>query len=428
MTRDDTRPPVKVLVVTSIDTTLVILLWAQIRAKLVAGYEVHCACTAGRNRAFLTENGVHYHGITVRRAISPFSDLAALWKLYRLMRRERFSIVHTHTPKAALLGQLAAKLAGVPIIVNTVHGFYFHDDMKAPARWFHIAMAWIGGRCATFALSQNSEDVATALRLGISQPDRVGFLGNGVDLQRFDPDRFDHAFRSRKRRDIAVPTDCILIGMVGRLVVDKGYFELFDALASLMGCRSDFHAVIIGAYDEHRAGRFGPEEIARRGLSNCVTYLGPRGDVEECLACMDIFVLPSWREGFPRSAIEAAAMRLPIVTTNIRGCREVVRHDENGLLVPPRTPAALASAIEKLLDDGDLRDRLGRSGYERSRRDFDERIICRRVLNLYGELLDAARLDRPTAIPDRDETLPQRVAYAWESSETAGDAPARTMK
>ncbi len=408
---DEPRP--KVLQITSIDTTIVILLWRQIREMLIAGYDVRCACTPGANGAWLQAQGVEFVGIEVNRSITPLGDLKALWKLVRYLRRERITIVHTHTPKAALLGQLAARIACVPVIINTVHGFYFHDKMKRLPWMFYVAMAWIGGRCATMTLSQNAEDINTAVRLGICKRDKIRFLGNGIDLTRFDPSRFDDAFRRQKKAELGVPDGVTVIGIIGRLVVDKGYIELFEAVKTLAAERDDFHLIIIGPEDERRAGQFGADTYKEYGIEDRVTYLGPRDDVDELMACLDVFVLPSWREGFPRSAIEAAAMGVPIVATDIRGCREVVTGGENGVLIPVRDPKAIAGALRTLLDAPDLRTRMGQAGRERAKREFDELVICERVLDLYRELFRAKGLNAPTPRSELDDTLPERGPFVW---------------
>lgn len=412
MTPRSADPP-RVLHVASIDSTLVVLLWAQLRAAQAAGYDVRCASSPGPNRNWLNQHGAAHVAMDIRRRISPWADLRTLYRLCRYLRRERVTIVHTHTPKAALLGQLAAKLAGVPVVLNTLHGFYFHDDMPRLPRTFYTALAWIGGRCASMTLSQNDEDIDTAIRLGISRPDTIRFLGNGVDLTRFNPDRFDADFRRRKRAELGLPDGTFVVGMIGRLVVDKGYLELFEALRLLRTQGRVFHLLMIAPQESQRAGGLPADEYERFGLAGCTTRLDGRDDVDELLACMDIYVLPSWREGFPRSAIEAAAMGLPIVTTDVRGCREVVTDGVNGRLVPPRSPPALAQAIGELLADSEGRQRLGQAGRERARGEFDERVICRRVLDAYAELLKASGVSVPVPRPDLDDALPKRGPFRW---------------
>lgn len=163
----------KIAVVCAIDITLKILLLAQIKAAQKEGYIVHGICTEGPNTSFLLNNNIKVHPVTIKRSISPLSDLVALWKMYRYFKNERIDIVHTHTPKCSLLGQLAAKLAGVPIIINTVHGFYFHDHMKALTRKFYVTMERIAAKCSTIILSQNPEDIETAVKLRICKHDNI---------------------------------------------------------------------------------------------------------------------------------------------------------------------------------------------------------------------------------------------------------------
>ena len=202
---------VKIAAVSAIDTTFKVLLIAQIKAVQKEGYEVHGICSEGPNFDFLRKQSVKMYPIKIKRSISPFCDLIALWKMYRYFKRQKIDIVHTHTPKCSLLGQLAAKLASVPIIVNTVHGFYFHEHMKPWVRRVYIIMEWIAAKCSTIIFSQNPEDIETAVRLGICKRDKIRLLGNGVDLSKFEPSRFDADFMRRKRTEIGVPEGAIIV-------------------------------------------------------------------------------------------------------------------------------------------------------------------------------------------------------------------------
>lgn len=379
---------IKVAVVTAIDSTVKALLWAQIEGMQRNGFQVHVVCSYGPNFDWLAERKVITHAIRVKRHISPFSDLITLWKMYRYFKREEIGIVHTHTPKCGLLGQLAAKLAGVPIIVNTVHGFYFHEYMKPLVRRFYIAMERIAAKFSTLILSQNPEDIETAVKLGICKGEKIKLLGNGVDLAKFEPARFDSNFRPKKRMEIGVPEDAVVVGIIGRLVQEKGYLELFEAMCELMAANKNVWLIVIGPEEPEKTNRIPADIFKKYGIGNRTRWLGYREDVPELLACCDIYTLPSWREGFPRSAIEAAAMGLPIVATNIRGCRQVVEDGINGLLVPLKDIGALASGIKKLIADKRLRLKMGQGGYKKARREFDEQKVCRIVLDTYKQLLD----------------------------------------
>jgi len=385
--RQETRghAETSVAVVCAIDITLKVLLIAQVKAAQRAGYVVHGVCTEGPVFQWLTDQGITMHAVTIRRSISPLSDLVALWRMFRYFKREKVDIVHTHTPKCSLLGQLAAKLAGVPTIINTIHGFYFHDNMKPMARRFYVLMERIAALCSTKILSQNPEDVETAVRLGICNRDKIRLLGNGVDLSKFDPQRFDKEFQRKKRTEIGLPQAAIVVGIIGRLVKEKGYLELFAAMQPIMQADPNVWLMVIGPEEPEKADRISQAILAHYGIAERTRWLGSRDDIPELLACCDIYTLPSWREGFPRSAIEAAAMGLPIVATDIRGCRQVVKDGTNGFLVPVRNIGLLGSAIKRLIADEDLRARMGRAGCEKARREFDEQKVCQIVLDTYRD-------------------------------------------
>ena len=375
---------VKLAVITAIDLTMAKLILAQLIAAQDIGFEVHGMCSKGPNFEMLSRHGIIMKVVNITRRISPVKDLAALGKLYRYFRREKIDIVHTHTPKCSLLGQLAAKLAGVPIIINTVHGFYFHENMKPLPRRFYTALEGFAARLSTMILCQNPEDIETALKLGFCDKDRILLLGNGVDLSQFDPSRFDLAFKVNKRAEIGLPADAIVVGIIGRLVREKGFLELFAAMRSIMTQQKKVWLLIIGPEQPEKADRISRNTYLNYGIGDRTIALGLREDIPELLACCDIYTLPSWREGFPRSAIEASAMGLPVVATNIRGCRQVVEDGKTGFLTTPYSVEELEKALLRLIADEKLRREFGRRGYEKSRQEFDENIVCRKVIDTYN--------------------------------------------
>ncbi|MES2573129.1 MAG: glycosyltransferase, partial [Verrucomicrobiota bacterium] len=197
------------------------------------------------------------------------------------MRRERFSIVHTHTPKAGLLGQLAAKAAGGAIIVNTIHGFYFHEHMSCSARRFYIGLEKVSASCSDLILSQNLEDVQTALSEGICKPAQIRYLGNGIDVRMFDPSTVTASEEARLRSRFRIPAGAPVIGFVGRLAGIRKGFRDFLAAAKLL--TKQFPAVrflIVGepdrgkpdALDEKAADHFGVAE-------NCL-FVGQISNIE----------------------------------------------------------------------------------------------------------------------------------------------------
>lgn len=385
--RHSERSPLRVAVVASVDSTMQRLLSEQVLAMQEAGYDVRCLCTPGSSRVWLLEHGFHMVDVQIPRRMSPWADLKAMWTMYRYFRRERIAVVHTHTPKPALLGQLAARLAGVPVVMNTLHGFYFHEHMPPLKRRFYMFWETLAARLSSVILSQNHEDIETAVRLRVAPRSRMRFLGNGVDLSRFDPRRFDVDVRAGIRRSLGIASDAVVVTIIARRVREKGLVELFEAMSGVMQRHSKVHFVIIGPGDPVKRDGIDPPSMSRFGIDNRTHWLGRRDDVPELLAVTDVFVLPSWREGFPRSAIEAAASGKPIVTTDVRGCRQVVQDDVNGLLVPLRDAAALETALEKLVDSPSLRSRYGAAGRAKALREFDQRRVIGIVLDTIAEQL-----------------------------------------
>jgi glycosyltransferase involved in cell wall biosynthesis len=290
-------------------------------------------------------------------------------------------VLHAHNPKPGLYGRIVGRLAGVPIVVNTVHGLYAAPDDRLAKRLLVYGLEAVAARFSDAELVQNPEDLALLRRYRISP--KAQLLGNGVDLTRFDPDRVPADRRARLRAELGVRDDQVVVGTVGRLVREKGYPELFAAMEALARVEPDRYVLVcVGGDDPEKADRLPPEllEAARTGG---VRLLGHRDDVDELLSAFDVFVLASHREGFPRAAMEAAAMGLPIVATDIRGCREVVEPGVNGTLVPMRDAAALAAALMALVDPA-RRAQWGRASRDVAERRFDERDVVRRVFAAYA--------------------------------------------
>jgi glycosyltransferase involved in cell wall biosynthesis len=322
------------------------------------------------------------------RRITPLADSLSLLRLYRLMRSRRFTIVHTHNPKPGLLAQLAARMARVPIVVNTLHGFYFHERTPAPSRRFYIALERIAARCSDLILSQNPEDVTTAIREGIAPAGRMRVLGNGIDVARFDPARVSASRRREVRAALGIPEDAPVVGFVGRLVAEKGVGELLAAARQVLQDAPAARFLLVGETDRDKPDGVAAEVVRQSGLHEACVFAGQRQDMPEMYAAMDVFVLPSRREGFPRAPMEASAMRVPCVVTDVRGCRQAVRHGRNGFLVPLGDVRALAQAVSRILGNPALAARLGEEGRRRAVAEFDERAVFATVLAEYGRLLE----------------------------------------
>jgi glycosyltransferase involved in cell wall biosynthesis/ribosomal protein S18 acetylase RimI-like enzyme len=370
---------------TTTDLTLRYLLLGQLRRLAAEGYEVTGISAPGPNGAALEAEGIRFlPWRNATRAWDPVADVKALAELVALLRRERFDLVHTHNPKPGVLGRVAARLAGVPLVVNTVHGLYATPEDRLGKRAAVLGTEWLAGRCSDLELYQSEEDLRWAGRLRLARRGRSHLLGNGTDTACFDPARVPPERAAALRRELGIPGDALVVGAVGRLVAEKGYRELFAAARAVRRADPRVRFLAVGAPDLEKADAITDAELRQAAADVVVT--GWRDDVRDLLAVMDVFVLASWREGMPRSAIEAAAMGRALVLTDIRGCREVARHDREALLVPPRDPEALADAIARLTADPGLRDRLGAAARARALERFSEAMVAERVVAHYRRL------------------------------------------
>lgn len=381
------RKKIKVAHVATVDMSLRYMLLSQMLHLREAGYEVHGICAPGPELEAVRAEGLEVHTAPFTRRINLVADLRALVSLYLLLRRGRFDIVHTHTPKASLLGQVAGWLARTPVRFNTVHGFYFHEHMAPRLRRFYVGLERVTAFCSHRILSQNAEDVETAVREKICPPAKIRALGNGIDISRFDPTRVSLGETRALRRELGIPEESPVVGFVGRLVAEKGIVELLEAAKMVRQAFPNVRFLFVGPSDREKADAIDPNLAAKLDVSDFCVFTGRRSDMPAIYALMDVNVLPSHREGYPRTPMEASLMRRPSVVTNIRGCRETVEHGANGLLTPVRDAKALAEAINRLLGDEKMRAAMGETGRRMALAKFDERRVHDTIEKEYASLL-----------------------------------------
>lgn len=377
------RGPVTIAHVTATDYSFHYLLRNQLIANRAAGYRVLAISERGASADELAAIGVPHRRVPITRQITPVRDLVALARLVQVFRRERPAIVHTHTIKAGLLGQLAAAIARVPLRVHTIHGLYVTASL--PRR----VSVWLERATHAFchrSFSQSIEDVGVAIAERICAPGRIEWIGNGIELARFDPARVSPARRAEIRASLGYGPDDLVVGTVGRLVAEKGYLELFAAAALLRHDCPALRFLCVGPFEPDKPDAIAPEVPADLGVAELAQLVGHRADVEDLYAAMDLFVLPSHREGFPRAPMEAAASGLPCVVSDIRGCRQTVEHEVTGVIVPRGEPLALAAAIRRLAEDPLTRRRFGIAARAKAAAEFDERVVFERVLGGYDRL------------------------------------------
>jgi len=381
------KKSIKVCRVATVEFAIRFLLLSQIRHLQKNGYDMSVVCSPGEWIQEIEQYGISYHPIAMTRNITPFRDLIALWKLVRYFHKEQFSIVHTHTPKAGFLGTIAARIVGVPIIIHTNHGFYFHEFSSGFKKQLFMWMERIVGWNADVVLSLNKEDMVTAEKEHIVASEKMKYLGGRVDLQRFNPERFSVSFIAAKKKELGLPDNVPIIGIVARLVREKGYFELFKAFKLVQAKFPNAILLVIGFAEPEKKDGFDPSVVQQYGIKSNVRFLGARMDVEELYPLMDVFTLPSHREGIGTSILEASAMRLPVVATNVRGCREAVENEKTGILVPHKNSKKLAEALIRILENPQLAKKMGEAGRKRVEEQYDERLVFERLEREYSRLV-----------------------------------------
>ncbi len=369
---------------TTVDLSLAYLLLPQLIAFREAGYDVVGVSAPGPHVATLEANGIRHVPLTrSTRAADLRADVATAREFWSICRRLRPDIVHTHNPKPGVYGRILARLAGVPIVVNTVHGLYALPTDPWPKRAVVYTLERIAASFSHAELLQNVEDRPTLRRLRIPAA-RLHLLGNGVDMRRFDPERLAGQ-RAVVRAELGVDDEVVVVGLVGRLVAEKGYREVFAAARQLKATHPRARFVVAGPAEPDKADAITADELAAAEADG-VVLLGMREDVERLYPAFDLYVLASYREGFPRSAMEAAAMGLPIVATDIRGCRQVVDEGVTGHLVPARDASMLAAAIGRLVADASAREAMGEAARAKAIAEFDDRRQVTITLALYERL------------------------------------------
>lgn len=345
------------------------------------GYDVHVATGPGAAASEVRAQGFPFHEVPLSRSgRRPDAELRAIAALYKLFRELAPDLVHLVTIKPVLYGGIAARLARVPAVVSAVSGLgyvFIQRGARATATraavraMYRVALGARRGR----TIFQNGEDLDDFVaHKSVRRDHTVLIRGSGVDLARFRP--------------TPEPPEPLVVMLPSRMLWDKGVGEMVEAARSLRAKHPRVRFVLVGDTDPN------PASIPRATLEGwrdegVVEWWGFRRDMPDVLAQAHVVVLPSYREGLPKGLIEAAAAGRPIVTSDVPGCREVVRHEDNGLLVPVKDAVSLAAAIDRLLADPDLRRRMGARGRERAVEEFSVEGVVESTMSLYRDLLGA---------------------------------------
>ena len=381
--------------VTTVPVTLAFLKGHVAHAKR-KGFEVHALSSPGEALdTFARDMTIEVHAALMPRRITPLVDLMAVWRIVRVIRKIRPTIVDGHTPKGGLLAMIAAILCRVPVRIYHLHGLPFMTASALKRR----LLSWTERTSCRLAhqvlcVSESIREVAISERL--SRPERIKVLEqgsiDGIESERkFNPARISAESARYVRARYQIPPSALLIGFVGRIVRDKGLIELTQAWRVLREECPSLHLLVAGPFESQDPI---PSDVEATLRSDPRIHLaGIVHDMPDIYRTLDLLVLPTYREGFPASLLEAAAMELPVVATRIPGCVDAVRDGETGLLVEVHDAEALTAAIRTYLGDPALRRRHGLNGRLRALRDFDPEVMRDALFQEYLRLLSERGLD-----------------------------------
>ncbi len=332
-------------------------------------------CSDGPHLQRLRCDGARVMTLDIPRGMAPVGIGRLLGRLVRLLRTESYTIVHTHNSITGAVGRMAARLARVPVTIHTTHGFHFHENMSRLERLPYVTAERLMSRCCDVLLCQNREEMGEIERLGIAPRGGVIHVGNGIDLSQFPP----RAALPENARPVLL--------CVGRLEPVKNHPMLFKALERL----HPTHRPLLWLVGEvPLRGRY-EDDVRRMGIAESVQFLGYRYDIPQLTAAADVVVLTSIKEGIPRALMQAMAVGVPVVATDVKGTREVVVDGRTGHLVALDDDVTLADRLRTLLDSAPLRAEMGARAVDHVRRHFDEEQVVRRLVDVYRSALRERR-------------------------------------
>lgn len=341
---------------------------------------------------YMKDVGFKVVNIPIKRKFISIWHLTAIWKLYQIIKTDKYHIVHCHTPVASVIGRLAAKMAGVPIILYTMHGSYF--DEPPLFRWFFITVERMLSGFNSFVFTINQADADDLVRYRIMPSNKVQCQCSGacgINLQRFNPGKYTSQYLQNLRSELNIPGNTQVLGFVGRMVTLKGILDLLEAFRAVVRNHDNVILLMVGDVLESERDQKGFQEFKRQvehhGLQNKVLYTGFRDNVEDLYAVMDILILPSHSEWFGMVIAEAGALGKVSVVTATRGGRQAVENGVTGLLVPIRDTAKMAGAINWLLENPQEAQKMGAKAKERVEEMFSEERVLSIVLSIYQRLI-----------------------------------------
>lgn len=374
----------KIIQVTAIDMTMNNFLNPLNNETKSRGHEVHCVCSKGPYEQEIKDNGYYFHNISIDREINIRKNIKSVLMMVKLFKILKPDIVHVHTPVAAVLGRIAAKIANVPTIIYSAHGFYFHEGMPTKKyKIFFYIEKYIGRYFTDYIFTQSEEDFKVAKNNNfLKNKNNYVHISNGIDLDnKFNIDKFSESDIENLRIKYLIEPNDIVVSFIGRLVKEKGILDLLESFKYLESKNVKF--LIMGTLPQGERDTETLQLLETYKSNKNIIFTGQVTNVNEHLYLSDIFCLPSYREGMPRSIIEAMAMKNAVIATNIRGSREEVIHDNTGYLCNINSSKEIAKYIDELISNKEKLDNFKVNGLERAKQLYDENKVIEKQINIF---------------------------------------------
>lgn len=382
---------IKIAHVANTDFFIMKLMMNKLIGLKELGYEVHAVAPSGKYDEDIRKKGIYYHGVPVARKISLGKDILSIFKMYKLFKKEKFTIVHTHSAKAGFIGRVAAKMARTPIIIHTTHGLPFYEGQNKLKFHIYKNLEKLAGKTCDVIFSQNHEDINNLIKYKIGTPENVFYEGNGVNIEHLDSIA-NNVNREKLRKSLGIDGK-VVIGFYARLEPVKGHLFFLESFKKIIEKEKNVVCLLAGSNFgyENKYTNVILDKIKELNLDKHIKILGFREDIHQLLCITDVLVLPSQKEGIPRIVMEAMTLKVPVVATDVLGTREIVINNETGILVPYNEVNALTEAVLKVLNEPKLKEKLSVNGRKRVEKLFDERVVISRIHTNYRECINHCR-------------------------------------
>ncbi len=386
----------KLIRITTVPLSLKVLLKGQLRFMASNGFDVKGVSSEGEELREVHENeGIAVEAITMSRKITPFQDLKSLWEMWNFLRKEKPQIVHTHTPKAGIIGMLAARLAGVPHRLHTVAGLPLMEATGIKRKILNfVEKLTYSSATRVYPNSKGLYDFI--LQNNFTQSNKLKIIANGssngIDTTFFSPDQVTELERVTLREKLNIQLDDFVFVFVGRIVSDKGINELIKAFSQLQAVENNeptgIKLLLVGGL-ENDLDPLNPKTLAEINQNKDIISVGFQQDVRSFFAIADALVFPSYREGFPNVVMQAGAMGLPSIVSDINGCNEIIVEGENGLIIPPKNVEKLKEKMLTLAKDKNLYAKLKGNSRRMIESRYEQSVVWNALLEEYEGLLQS---------------------------------------